>query len=84
MTPDCIPLKELPDVKGQNFYFGVCNVFFSQFFLIFTSVSKENRIWNVIFKAHRLYKLLTPLWQQVHISPVMTTDGQILAPLLWV
>lgn len=92
VTPGCVPLKEVPDVKGQNFYPGVCSLFFFQIFVISIFMSNENQFfpstlqpfWNAAFKTRHLYKLLTPLQQHEHVSPAITADGQILAPLLWV
>lgn len=88
MTLACVPLKKLPDGKGQNFYPGVCSLFFFHFLLIFILMSNENQICSLHFipllkcRFHHLHKLLTPLQQYAHVSPVITTDGQILAPLL--
>lgn len=52
MTADCVLLKDLPDVKGQNSYLEVCSLFLFQFFLIFIIMSNENQICSLHFIPH--------------------------------
>lgn len=62
-----------------------------QVFVISILMSNETQIcsltlqpfWNAAFKTWHLFKLLTPLQQHEHVSPAITPDGQILAPLFW-
>lgn len=51
-----VPFKDLADVKGQNFYLGVCSLFFFQLFLIFILMSNENKICSLHF-LHAFFEM---------------------------